>query len=247
MPLRDHFHSPVTDRHSWDAFHAMWPAMIVRELYHLLPPGFVAAPGVHIGRAFEIDVSTYETDAPSRSGYSESERNGGVATLTALEPTTILETDLLEQDEYEVRIVDAEHGRRLVAAIEIVSPDNKDRPEHRRAFVAKVAALLQQEVCVSIVDLVTSRQANLYVELLELLGRKATHLGAEPTHLYAVTLSPRKRLDKAALLDVWFWTLKVGEPLPTLPIWLAIDQGILLPLESSYLETCKLLRIDSPV
>ena len=31
----------------------------------------------------------------------------------------------------------------LVAAIEIVSPSNKDRPESRRAFVAKVAALLK--------------------------------------------------------------------------------------------------------
>jgi hypothetical protein len=35
-----------------------------------------------------------------------------------------------------------------VAAIEIVSPANKDRPEHRRKFVAKCAALLQQGVSV---------------------------------------------------------------------------------------------------
>lgn len=44
-----------------------------------------------------------------------------------------------------------------MAAIEIVSPANKDRPEHRHAFVAKCAALLQNQVSVTIVDLVTTR------------------------------------------------------------------------------------------
>src|SRR5262249_21817202 len=57
-------------------------------------------------------------------------------------------------------------GRHLVAAVEIVSPANKDRRENRRAFVTKCAALLQQGVCVSLVDLVTTRHFNLYCDLL---------------------------------------------------------------------------------
>ncbi len=52
-----------------------------------------------------------------------------------------VETELPDADEYEVRVYDARRGRRLVAAVEIVSPSNKDRPEHRRVFVAKCAAL----------------------------------------------------------------------------------------------------------
>jgi hypothetical protein len=55
---------------------------------------------------------------------------------------------LADQDEFEVQIYNADLGRQLVAAIEIVSPANKDRPENRRAFVTKVAALLQKGVCV---------------------------------------------------------------------------------------------------
>ena len=31
MPLRDHFRAPVTNRHSGDSLHAMWPMMIVRS------------------------------------------------------------------------------------------------------------------------------------------------------------------------------------------------------------------------
>src|SRR5688572_657127 len=67
--------------------------------------------------------------------------------------------------EYEVRVYDAARGRRLVAAIEIVSQGNKDRPEKRDAYVGKCAALLQNGVAVSIIDVVTTRQFNLYGEL----------------------------------------------------------------------------------
>ena len=66
---------------------------------------------------------------------------------------------------------DQSRGRQLVAAVEIVSPANKDRPANRQAFVAKCAALLQNRVCVSIVDLVTTRQFNLYCDLLKLIGQ----------------------------------------------------------------------------
>ena len=41
---------------------------------------------------------------------------------------------------------------RLVAAIELVSPSNKDRPENRKTFVNKCEAPLKKEVCVTIVD-----------------------------------------------------------------------------------------------
>ena len=78
--------------------------------------------------------------------------------------------DLPDQDEYEVRVYDTELERRLVAAVEIVSPGHKDRPESRRAFVAKCATLLRQDVSVSIVDIVTIRPFNFYAELLTFLG-----------------------------------------------------------------------------
>ena len=89
-----------------------------------------------------------------------------------------------------MRIYDAHHGRRLVAAIEIVSPANKDRPESRRAFVAKVAALLQHDVCVSVVDIVTIRQFNLYADLLDLIDRSDPMLG-DPAARAVRSLGPR--------------------------------------------------------
>ncbi len=238
MPLRDHFRPPVTNTHSWDEVHGGWPMEMVRDLRNHLPAGFRAAPNVHIGSAFEIDVSAHENvTAPDTDA-------GGTATQTALSPTLTVEADLSEQDEYEVRIYDSEHGRILVAAIEMVSPSNKDRPGTREVFVGKVATLLQQGICVSIVDLVSVRQANLYAELLTLLGHSDPSLGEVPPHLYSVTLRARKRPKRrTSFLDSWFYPMTVGQPLPTIPIWLAPSLRIMLPLETSYQETCHILGI----
>jgi hypothetical protein len=211
MPLRDHFRPPVESKHSWDELHGMWPAAIVQQLYPILPKGYVAAPGVHLGTAFE--------------------------TLT-------LETELPDQDEYEVRVYDARHDRRLVAAIEIISPGNKDRPQSRRAFIGKIAALLQREVCVALVDVVTIRQFNLYADLLELLGETDPDLGATPPATYAVTMRGRKPPRGRTLLETWFYPLSLGQRLATLPIWLDIDLGVNLDLEISYEETCRVLHIS---
>ncbi|MBY0526267.1 MAG: DUF4058 family protein [Gemmataceae bacterium] len=144
--------------------------------------------------------------------------------------------------EYEVRVFDAKRNSRLVAAVEIVSPSNKDRPEHRRLFVAKCAALLQNQVSVTIVDLVTTRGFNLYAELLDLIGQTDPSLGSEPPPLYAAACRTTKRGD-AWSLEAWAHLLGVGEPLPTLPLWLAENLVVPLELEASYEETCRVLRI----
>jgi hypothetical protein len=151
-------------------------------------------------------------------------------------------TDLPDQDEYQVRVYDTEHDRRLVAAVEIVSPANKDRPETRRVFVARCAALLQQQVSVVIVDLVTTRQFNLYGDLLELIGRPDPSLAPEGPPLYAAACRWRRGADSSHL-QTWAHALAIGQPLPTLPLWLATELAVPLELEASYEETCRILRI----
>ncbi len=244
MPLRDHFHPPIEKKHPWEALHAMWPAMIVHHLFPILPAGYVAEPGVHIRTKFEIDVSAYERDEPEPVEMAHN-GNGGVAVATWAppKPTLSMEIELPDQDEYEVLIYDEEAGRQLVAAIEIVSPSNKDRPDSRQIFVAKVVALLQRDVCVSVVDLVTSHHFNLYSDLLELIGGTDPVLGEEPPAIYAATLRRRKRRRKRLPLDAWYFPMQIGQVLPTLPIWLDIDKGVMLNLETCYEETCRLLHI----
>jgi hypothetical protein len=111
-PLRDHFRSPVNDTHSWDEVHGQWPGEIVRHLTTILPTGFRAAPKVHLGSPFEVDVRTYDLD-PRAPDTNADSGDGVTRPLTALSPTLTVEADLSEQDEYEVRIYDVERGRQL--------------------------------------------------------------------------------------------------------------------------------------
>ena len=189
-------------------------------------------------------MATYEEDEADSPSAGERDNGGGVATAVWAppRPTLAVATDLPALDEYEVRVYDTRSGRRLVAAVEIVSPSNKDRPEHRRAFVAKCAALLQNRVCVAIVDLVTTRTSNLYGDLMELLGQTDPSLADGPPPLYAVACR-WARTEDAWLLETWTHPLALGQPLPTLPLWLADNLAVPLELEPSYEETCRVLRI----
>jgi hypothetical protein len=243
MPLRDHFRPPLDLITSWEGFHGQWPAVIVQHLRKQLPPGYVAEPRVHSGSQVEIDVAAFETaTAPPSPGMTEG--NGGVATRiwAPEEPSVAVETTLPDYDEYAVRIFDARRGRHLVAAIEIVSPANKDRPEHRNVFVAKCASLLQKGVAVSIVDLVTVKRFNLYAELLAVIGHADPTLGGPPPHLYAASCR-WTRQGKRTLLQAWSHALAPGGPLPTLPLWLGTDLVVPLDLERSYEQACSDLSI----
>jgi hypothetical protein len=241
MPLRDHFHPPLDELASWEELHGQWPATIVQQLRKTLPVGYVAAPRVHAGSQVEIDVAAYERDIDSPSPSRE---NGGpVTTVWApAAPTVAVETELPDYDEYEVRVYDAHRGRRLVAAIEIVSPANKDRSEHRNTFVAKCAAMLQKGVAVSIVDVVMTRRFNLYADLMAFIGQSDPTLGPEPPPLYAASgrWAPK---GERAFLQTWSHLLTVGQPLPTLPLWLADHLVVPLDLEQSYEQACDDLSI----
>lgn len=241
MPLRDHFHSPVKPRHTWDRVRGQWPAMMVLQLTGKLPPNYSAAPRVHLGSAVEIDVGAYELHQTNGATAVPS-ANGGIATAlwTATEPTLSVLTEVPDVDEYEVRVFNDEE--RLVAAIELISPSNKDRPDTRRAFVAKCAALLQQHVSVTIVDVVTTRESNLYAELLDFLRLTDPAVGSPPSPIYAGAcrgMVVRRRWR----FDAWYRPLAVGQPLPSLPLWLADDLVVTLDLEASYEDTCRVLRI----
>jgi hypothetical protein len=239
MPLRDHFRPPLHPTHKWEGVHGGWPMVIIQKLLPSLPDGYFAEPRVHLGSFFEVDIGTFERLDPE-NGLPPA-GDGSVA--LAPESLLTLEVDLSDPSEYEVLIYDAAEGRRLVAAVEIVPPANKDRLEHRRAFVTKCAALLQQQVCVVIVDIVTIRQSNLYLELLEHVGRSDPRLGKSAPGTYAASCRSRRGGEKS-FLQIDRHELRLDQPLPTLPLWLAEDLSIPLNLEQSYEATCQALRIN---
>src|SRR5438105_8704996 len=116
MPLRDHFRPPLDDLRHWEGFHATWPVMIVALLRPGLSRRYFAEPRVHSGASAEIDVATFENEGAGVLAAGDGNGDGG----------GIATADLPAQDVYEVLVYDEKRQCRLVAAVEIVSPANKD-------------------------------------------------------------------------------------------------------------------------
>jgi len=129
----------------------------------------------------------------------------------------------------------------LAAAIELVSPRNKDRPRAREAFAAKCADHLRHGRGLVVVDAVTTRRADLHADLLAALG--ADPATASTESLSAVSYQPVATDRGEGQLLAWPVELQIGQPLPTIPLWLAADLAAPLDLESSHSAACTDLRI----
>lgn len=150
--------------------------------------------------------------------------------------------DFQSPDLFEVQVLEEVGGSRLVAAIELVSPANKNRPSHRRMFAVKCASYLQSGVSVMIVDVVTKRAGNLHAELLQLLELRLATPGQESRDLYAAAYRSVSGGDELSL-ETWVETLRIHEPLPTLPLWIMPNLAVPMDMEATYQAACAARRI----
>ena len=239
MPLLDHFHPPLSERRPWESFHATWASTLADALNeNVLPPGYIALEQVHAGPAIEIDVAATTDPAPGANG-------GGTATLPRtvwLPATAPLLLPAVFPPGCTVEVLSTEGGRTLVAAIELVSPANKDRATKRRLFAAKCATYLSRGVGLIVVDVVTSRQANLHNELVELLGLEPAFQMPPQQGLYSMAYRPL-RVGSDDRVETWPVTLAVGQPLPTMPLSLEAEHCVAVDLEAAYAEACRRRRV----
>jgi hypothetical protein len=237
MPLLDHFHPPLSLERRWESFHAAWAGALADALNRHLPEGYFAEEQTHAGANIEIDVATFERAAPAANG-------GAVATLPQVwaPPAPALTLPAVFADDFEVRVFATRTGPRLVAAIELVSPRNKDRAEARDAFAIKCASDLYQGVSLIVIDIVTERRANLHNELLPLLRAEESARQPDDVTLYAVAYRPIRRQDREEI-DLWPFRLAVGGELPTLPLALSAAVALPVDLEATYMDACRRRRL----
>jgi hypothetical protein len=244
VPLIDHFRPPLHPQRSWEAFHSRWANALADALNdRLLPRDFFAEAQGSFGARVEIDVATYEGERPGSGRGVDGNGATAVATEVWAPPAPAGVLDTVFPPAFEVRVFGtARGGLNLVAAIELVSPGNKDRPEERRAFAIKCGCYLHQGTSLIVVDIVTTLRANLHNELLALLGHsELLPLSGEP-FLYGVAYRPIRREEKEQI-DVWPSTFGVGGALPELP--LGLTRGLCVPVnfEAAYVDACRHLRL----
>jgi hypothetical protein len=235
MPLLDHFHPPLSQRRHWDSFHGAWAEAIATHLNaSLLPPRYFAEARVTVGPRAEIDVGTFVED------HGEELSAWQPPSPTATSPLSFNRPDL-----FEVQVLNDEQGPRVVAAIELVSPANKDRHGHRQMFAVKCASYLQQGIGLVVVDVVTERHANLHAVLLDLLGITNSVPVREEGQLYGVayrTVSSGDADDWS--LELWAEQLELATRMPVLPLWIGPELCVPLDLEQTYAAACQARRIS---
>ena len=218
MPLRDHFRPPLASSWSPEGILPGWPAMIVRGLNAVVPGDYGFGLRVH--------------RQGSEKGISDL-LCGPVDAQTADSPVSTLDVPSgeIDQDMFEVWIHD--NHREPSAILGLVSPATKVRPAARRAFVAKYATRLREGVSIAIVDLVTTDSHNLYRDLLSAFGLNDPSIPEVPWPMYAVSCRCRRE-PRADRFQAWSYPLAVGQPLPTLPLWVTDTLAVPLDLEATY-------------
>lgn len=240
MPLLDHFHPPLSTERHWESFHTTWAGAIADALNERwLPEGYFAEEQLHPAARVEIDVATFES-SPGTAASAERTAVLPRKVWSPPAPAMTLPGTILEGAE--VLVFHREGGPTLVGAIELVSPANKDRPETRRTFAAKCASCLSAGVGLVLVDVVTTRAANLHNELMEMLGHDADARLGGSKNLYSVAYHPVRRGEHDQI-DVWTAEFAIGDSLPQLPLGIGPDLFVPVDLESAYMAACRRRRL----
>jgi hypothetical protein len=176
----------------WSDFHFTFTNYWREAIADVLPPDYEAALGERV-YLVERDPEVRRLGYPD-IGVSDTERSvaatarpAGAATL---EPVTIPLTILDGPREAYIEILH-QPERRLVAALELLSPANKDRP-CRTEYLAKRRALLSQDVHLIELDLFLG-------------GQRLPLQRPLPPADYYYLLS---RSDQRPDCQVYYWTLR---------------------------------------
>ena len=234
MPLLDHFHPPLSRTHPWRAFHGAWAAAMARLLNAgVLPAGYYAVPFLDRDGPVEIDIAALRESGSPLEG-------DGRQLWSPPEPALAVAVDWPTEEEVRVEIHTDDGDPQVAAAVELVSPRNKDRPQAREAFAAKCAEYLRRGCGVVVVDAVTTRRADLPADLWAALGIGGAPQAPAP--LTAMSYRSVGRNGDGRLL-AWPAILELGRPLPTVPLWLGADLAVPLDLEASHSAARADLRI----
>jgi hypothetical protein len=215
---------PYLEGSQWTSVHTELSVEIARQLANRLPPGYVArtnerfvitVPETEEGVA--VSVAGIYPDAYVAQSGSTVTGNGSSGGGLAVAPPPLRVPTVMPES---VRLLTVEirdvAERRLVTAIEVLSPTNK-RGEGREEYRVKRQRILLSTAHLMEIDLLRS-------------GDRVPMQRALPADPYFVVLS---RADQRPVSDVW--PIRLGDPLPTVPVPLLQGDGeVPLDLQAAF-------------
>lgn len=220
MPLHD-----WADNRGWNSLHLVWQNQLLEWVQDRLPAGY---------RAYLGSVPALAVDAPPPG-----RPDLGVREWPAEPPGPAAGADVPEPDAEAVAVFELDpqtavhveqHGR-LVAAIELVSPRNKDRPEARARYLGRYLGYVRQGVHLLLVDVLPRPAEFSFADAL------AADLGFPPAACpvpFALALRVGEPVPDGTIVGAWRRPLRVGQPLPALPLPLTVKDAVMVDLEATY-------------
>lgn len=206
-------------------FHHEWISEIKRALNRgLLPTGFYAL-AEQVAAGFGPDVLTLQ------DRHNAPDSRGGTDTLARPRTKHYAEHPPgLRQRRKSLVAVRHISDDRIVAMIEIVSPGNKDSANAFRAFVQKACELMDQRIHLLLLDPFPPgpRDPNgIHAAIWEEYTSERFELPPnQPLTFVAYESADAQR--------AYIETFAVGDPLPDMPLFLAPEYHVLVPLEATY-------------
>ncbi len=210
----------------WEGVHQIWMV----ELLYWLQPRLPAEYRAYIGTTpmFAIDVPA---DARPDVGVRDQPAEEGVPSPAAdawQEPDEELAVAAIPED----KAVPVERAGRLVAAVELVSPCNKDRPSACAAYASGYVGYLLKGVHLLVVDV---HRLPLRFSFAEWIAEELEFEQTPCPPPVAISYRVGERAPTGGrFLAVWRRPLVVGEPLPQIPLALSVHEAVSVDLEQTY-------------
>jgi Protein of unknown function (DUF4058) len=229
MPLHD-----WTSLTGWDGVHQVWIVELLYWIKPRLPVGY---------RAYIGTTPTFAIGAPGEErpdmGVRTVPRENGSLTSTDVPPVAAPK-DPAEEPDLEIAVntltgetaLFVECQDRLIAAVELVSPRNKNRPSACAAYASAYVGYLLKGVHLLLVDV---HRRPLRFSFADWIAQEL-HI-EQPACPAPFAIS--YRLGEPApnggrFLAVWHRLLTVGTPLPLLRLPLSVKEWVPVDLEQTY-------------
>jgi len=218
---------PYIEGPLWTTFHFTLGSELVRQLAPQLQPNYLVLPVERFVVDMVEDISITRSDVIPDVGVAEIEPALAPANIANISAPLQLATIIPPSTPHvSIEIRDVAQ-RRLVTAIEILSPTNK-RSQGRDEYVEKRTRILQSDTHLLEIDLLRG-------------GVRIPMESALPTAPYFVFLS---RSNNRPITDIW--PIHLNQPLPDkIPVPLANgDSDAIIGLQAAMTAIYDLLRYD---
>jgi hypothetical protein len=228
MPLHD-----WNDDSGWDGFHTLWITHLFHEIKPRLPVEFRA----YLGSvpALTLDISIGRPDVAVRHWLPEPGLDAGVSATngqdTAFEEPDVETATMLLDPQQALYVT---YRGRMVAALELISPRNKDRISAQAYYLSRYLGYLREGVHLLLVD----------VHRRPLQFSFADAIAAELQVKQLATASPLAvgyRVGEPAatggrLIAIWRRPLSVSTTFPVMRLPLTVHVAIPVNLEDTYMR-----------